>query len=347
MNEPSGGSPHDSLFDGLRLADEAAVQAIYDQFRRPFVMTMVEKGVTPAEAQTLFQAAVVTLAGDASSEPPSMYAALTQLAKAHLDHPRVEDEEAESEIPDADGDPLADTLSNMQRWAADPSLEDEYGVDYRVWRKLSTLAAAGPATGETQQKSAEPAANKFWRLAMAALLLLTGGYAVYQWASRPADLFKDNFAPPESLMADHRLRYEAATDSSGQTPYEACDQLLQEADRLYQAGSFEAAQDPLLLLVLDSAAVTCQSDAWYYLALLRLKMDDPATSIECLSKIEDLEHFGEDIQWNMALSMLLLSEQEPSLKEKTIRAVEKVANSTRQEDRKQKAEKLLKKLKNS
>ena len=344
MNEPSGATPYDSLLEGLRHSDEAAVQSVYDQYRRPFVMALTEKGVAPAEAQNLFQAAVVELArrvqmAEKVEETP-VFATLIGLASAHLHYRQTGAWQPE----DAAGDPLADSLGLLQQWEA--SGEDSLEPGFAVWRTLSPLVAAGPPTGETRQQSSEPAANRIWRLVLAALLLFGGGYAVYQYVSRPADLFKDNFTPPESLLADHRLRYEATNDSSGQAPHEGCEQLLGNADQFYQAGSFEAAQDPLLLLVLDSTA-NCQSDAWYYLALLRLKMGDPVTSIECLSKIEDLEHFGEDIQWNMALSMLLLSEQEPALKEKTIRAVEKVALSTRLEDRKKKADKLLQKLKNS
>lgn len=39
----------------------------------------------------------------------------------------------------------------------------------------------------------------------------------------------------------------------------------------------------------------CQSDAYFYLAIIGLEMDDPNLTIECLSNIEDLARYGEDI----------------------------------------------------
>ncbi|MCB9305774.1 MAG: hypothetical protein H6565_04195 [Lewinellaceae bacterium] len=60
---------------------------------------------------------------------------------------------------------------------------------------------------------------------------------------------------------------------------------------------------------------------------MALGQDQPALALECFAKIEDLEHFGEDIYWYQALAIVKLAEINPLLKEKARRAVER-ARST-------------------
>jgi tetratricopeptide (TPR) repeat protein len=120
--------------------------------------------------------------------------------------------------------------------------------------------------------------------------------------------------------------------------------MFEVADEHYRAGNMEAAQEPLLLLAIDSTAVLCHSDAWFCLGVVRLVLDDPQTAIECFAKIENLDAFGEDLYWYQGLAFVKLATQDPSKRDLAQRAVERaVANSSRPE-RKQQAAEMLKDL---
>lgn len=341
--------PHD-IFEGLRRSDEQTVRYLYKTCQEPITTELCQMfDILSLDANEMFKAAVVNLARQIQSgvweSSKTPYELIREWAISEyylLDKTERDDEEA----PAVD-EGSQHTLWLIRDWRTNPyeyQKTDRIEPDgYRVWRIAGEIERNWQKNAAPQQ-SAEPVANKIWRIGLILLLLLTGGYAVYTYISRPPDLFHDNFSPPESLWADHRLRYEAAADSAGRPDFgEICASLLQEADQQYRAGRFEAAQDPLLLLVLDTIP-SCQSDAWFYLALLRLEQNDPVTAIDCLTKIEDLEHFSEDITWYMALSMVMLEKQEPSIRDKTIRAVERVLYSSQREDRKASAEKMLRQM---
>lgn len=341
--------PHD-IFEGLRRSDEQTVRYLYKTYREPITTELREMfDLLSPDADDLFKAAVVELARQLQSgvwesdKTPFELIRSWALSEYYL----LDKSQGDDEAPPVDESGRQHTLWLISDWRANQyeyDRPDRIEPDgYRVWRIAEDIERPRQKTFAPQH-AAEPAANKIWRITLILLLLLTAGYTVYTYISRPPDLFKDNFSPPESLWADHRLRYEAAADSAARPDFgEICASLLQEADQQYRAGRFEAAQDPLLLLVLDTVP-SCQSDAWFYLALLRLVQNDPVTAIDCLTKIEDLEHFSEDITWYMALSMVMLEKQEPSIREKTIRAVERVLYSSQREDRKASAEKMLRQM---
>jgi len=184
--------------------------------------------------------------------------------------------------------------------------------------------------------------SKPWiRIAFFIALLITGAWYVYKYFDQPVsteNVFASNFSPPESLMADMQLRH-------GDEPTAAeCLVMFKIADEQYQAGNMESAQEPLMMLVIDSTQTACHSDAWYYMGVVRLAMDDPKTAIECFAKIENLEAFGEDLYWYQGLAFVRLAVNDPSRRDLARRAVERALANTSRPDRKQQAAEMLKDL---
>ncbi len=210
---------------------------------------------------------------------------------------------------------------------------------YAIWQRTQVLESEWTADQPTEQES-----NRIWRWAVAALLLVAVGYGAYQFFFRPktaAEVFADNFAPPASLMEDLEARYgaEMGNDSVTAQPGE-CMLLLREADAYYRAKEFQSAVDPLLLIVLDSFSI-CQSDAWYFLGIIQLQLEDPATAIQCFAKIEDLNRYGEDLYWYQALAFVQLAKENPLMRDKAHRAVARALGNTRDPKRRQQAEQML------
>lgn len=347
MTHPGGTLPDELYAEGLQQADEAMIRQIYSEFRQPVIRAAVLLGASPTDAARLFQAAVVEVARrvQAGAFPGDLpfFELLEQLVTAQLDHKNDEENAAIQEV----ALPLSGVIALIESWKhARPHADETIPSGYAVWQITNDIERR--LTPDKPVNSPEPAANKVWRLVLLALAILTLLYAGYTWFNRPkgtSDVFESNFMPPESFVADRRLRYSAEEDSSGaMAPGNDCDRLLQQSDQLYQNREFESAQEPLLLLVLDSMGA-CQSDAWYFLSILRMELGDPVTAIECLTKIEDLDHYGDDIQWYMAVALLQMSDSEPSVREKAVRALERVIDSTNSEDRKARAAKMLEQLK--
>lgn len=230
-------------------------------------------------------------------------------------------------------------LDDIPDWALQAVDDPE---DYAIWQRTQELeqewAAAVPAVQES---------NRIWRWAMAVLLLVAVGYGAYQLIFRPktaAEVFADNFAPPKSLVEDLDARYgpEMGNDSVTSRP-NRCLQLLREADAYYRAKEYQAAMDPLLLIVLDSTSI-CQSDAWYFLGIVQLQLEDPTTAIQCFAKIEDLNRYGEDLYWYQALAFVQLAKENPLMRDKARRAVERTLGNTRDPQRRAQAETMLNNL---
>ncbi len=195
----------------------------------------------------------------------------------------------------------------------------------------------------------EPLRNKTWRwITLTFLIVMVTAYAVYQFFFRPktvAELYASNFNPPRSLMADWEKRRAAYTSdaASAGVATEACLMLLHKADVFYQQGDYRSATDPLLLIVLDTAAA-CQADAWFYLSIIHLHLKDPVTAIQCLAKIEDLERFGEDIYWYQVMAYLQIAQNTPHQRERVAKAVELAIPNIQNPKRRAQAEALLESL---
>ncbi|MFN0033692.1 MAG: hypothetical protein ACKVUS_01410 [Saprospiraceae bacterium] len=216
---------------------------------------------------------------------------------------------------------LTDTHS-QQIWSACEAVE----------RRLSSSQI--PASNE----------NKAIRYAFIALLLIALGYAAFMWVSRdrtPAEVYENNFQPPASILEDMAARY--ANDSIAPLRPEACTIAFSQAEAHYKKRAWGEAAGALATMMDDSLAV-CQSDALFYLAIVGLQLERPELSLECIAKIEDLERFGEDIYWYMALAYVQMAAHDPSEKGTARRAVERALSNTEIPERRAQAEKMLEEL---
>lgn len=186
--------------------------------------------------------------------------------------------------------------------------------------------------------------NKTIKYAFLALLVISLGALLGSWLFRdktPEEVYQNNYQPPASIVADMDARY--ANDSIAPERPEACVIAFSEADAYYKKKEWRAAAEVLAGMMEDEFK-PCQSDALFYLAIVGLEMDRPQLSLECISKIEDLERFGEDIYWYMALAYVKIAAQNPSEKDMAKRAVERALSNTEIPERRTQAEKMLKEL---
>lgn len=195
---------------------------------------------------------------------------------------------------------------------------------------------------------AAPATNQFWRNAFVVLGIITVLALILQWYFRPKtdeEVFKDNYLAPQSLVADLAARQSQSpdNDSLGLRP-EICQQAFANADEAYQSKDYKTAAGALAELLGDSSNQACHSDAYFYLAIIGLEMDEPGLTIECLTNIEDLARYGEDIYWYQALAFVKMATKNPLMKEKAVRAVTRVISNTEIPERREQAEKMLRQL---
>ncbi|HLP93522.1 MAG TPA: hypothetical protein VK168_05770 [Saprospiraceae bacterium] len=186
--------------------------------------------------------------------------------------------------------------------------------------------------------------NKTIKYAFLTLVVVSLGALLASWLFRdktPEEVYQNNYQPPASIVADMEARY--ARDSIAPERPEACIIAFSEADAHYKQKDWRAAAE-VLAGMMDDEFKPCQSDALFYLAIVGLEMDRPQLSLECISKIEDLERFGEDIYWYMALAYVKIAAQNPSEKDMARRAVERALSNTEIPERRTQAEKMLKDL---
>ncbi len=186
--------------------------------------------------------------------------------------------------------------------------------------------------------------NKMIRYAFFALLIFTIGYAAFTWFFRdrtPAEVYDNNFDPPVSILDDQAARY--AHDSIAPTRPESCTLAFSEADVHYKKREWAEAAASLYVMMDDSLSV-CQSDALFYLSIVGLQLNRPEVTVECISKIEDLDRYGEDLYWYMALAYVKMAAQDPAEKDTARRALERALSNTEIPKRRAQAEKMLEEL---
>lgn len=370
MTHPTGRLENEIYAAGLRNADETVLLSIYEEFRQPIIRAVGAQGGSDADGAVFFQAGVVEAAQLARADQlpadlPFFYV-LKGLSLAQFQSWRLEREQTiPDDVPASPEEPHVDhlipsdealqaTRRKIYAWkhyASDPTaetpdwaqeaLEDAEG--YAVWKQSAALEQ------KMQDSDAPPATRRrdIWPYIMFGLLLLSFAIGLFNYLSRtkaPAEVYDENFTPPESIEADLDARYGPArgNDSVSVRPSE-CERLLREADFLYKKGRLDDAQEPLLLIVLDTSSI-CHSDAWFYLGVIRLELDDPDGAIDCFSKIEDLDAFGEDIYWYQALAFVKMAEHNPGLKSRAERAMQRALGNMRDSTRRKQAEKMLKNL---
>ncbi len=343
----------DQYIQGLHGADTGVVERIYSDFRPAIIRAIAARGGSEASGKVFFRAGLVDIArpneaGSALAGQP-FADRLQSLALAHY---RDWLAERGQPVPETSGEPetpenaaelpasdqLRETRALIEAWKKGEQTEDPL---YALWRAM-WKAENGPAPTEAARPQ-----NKIIRYVAAAVLLLIVGWLIWIFAFRsktPAEVYNDNFTMPESLMADAAARYAAArgNDSVSVRP-NRCEFLLREADEFYKVKDHESAM-ALLFEVLDDSLTACHSDALYYIGIIALEKGEPELTLECFSKIEDLEHFGEDLYWYQALAFVKLAEKNPLLRDKAARAVERARSNAQDSLRRQQAEKMLEHL---
>ena len=120
-------------------------------------------------------------------------------------------------------------------------------------------------------------------------------------------------------------------------------EMFAEADDFYQKKEWRSAAT-VLAAMLEEASSDCQTDIYFYLAIVGLYLDRPELTLQCISKLDDLDRFGEDIYWYMALAYVKKAAIDPSEKDMAIRALERAMSNTEIHERRIQAKKMLEDL---
>lgn len=353
MNHPEEKLTNEAFINGIREADEAVLEVIFTEYRKPAVRAIAGMGGSEAAGRSFFRTALVEIAkqdhlGLLSLEVPYSQQ-LNAICLAHFKDwltekeqpvPEVEQQSEEQDqtikIPAAED--LRATRATIEAWKKGVQTEDAL---YPFWEKLRIVDQKHSDVEKTKPK------NTFNRNLLIVTVLLAVAYLVYIFVFQtktPAEVYDDNFSMPKSLVDDLSSRYgpERGNDSVTARP-NTCELYLREADQYYTAGDHETAQSILLNILNDSLTV-CHSDALFYIGIIALEQERPELALECFSKIEDLEHYGEDIYWYQALAFVKLAEKNPFFRDKATRAVERERSNARDSIRRIQAEKMLKHL---
>jgi hypothetical protein len=256
----------------------------------------------------------------------------------------IEDTQNNPETPHACVEQYRNQLGvSPEQWQAPlpagvvAALTDEHFL--RTWSAAESMESK-LVMGQTAPSTPE---NKTIRNAFWVLLLISAGFVLWQYftaAKSPKMVYDDNFKPPASFVADRLSRM--ANDSLS-IPNETCALLLAEADAAYQQKQYTKAAGILASMTRDSME-DCHSDAFFYLGIVGLHLNEPEASIECFAKIPDLEQFGEEIYWYQALAFVKIAAKNPAKRDIARRAVERARSNTELPERRAQAEKMLQQL---
>lgn len=194
------------------------------------------------------------------------------------------------------------------------------------------------------QSATKPAERRKNRTIAAVVLLSAALIAVWAYFSEPKSaeaIFNENYAPPASILLDRAER--AARDSVAISLPAECEQTLTEADIFFKQKNWEEAIGTLILMA-DNENDVCKSDALFYMAIAGLQLENPELSLECLSKISDIERYGEDLYWYQALTFVKIAAERPGKRSLARKAVERARSNTVIPERKARAEKMLSEL---
>lgn len=349
MSIPSGTLSSEAYIAGLHQADEAVLSAIYVDFRPTFIRALSAAGSSEATGRAFFRTALVeTRQLDVPVEMP-FYAVLKAVGLAHYRDWLLEREQPLPEmVPDADEpdasaiepapEALRETRARIEAWKRGELLDHEA---YPLWEKIRRIEHRLDEHVPPPPKS-RLARNLF--IALAAITLIGLVWYFLFPSKSPAEVYDDNFTMPKSLIDDMRARYgpEMGNDSVSSRP-SACQFYLTEADQFYRVKDYESAQ-AVLFGILEDSLTLCHSDALFYIGVIALEQEKPELALECFSKIEDLEHFGEDIYWYQGLAFVKIAEFNPLFRDKAARAVERNLSNTRDSLRRIQAEKMLQHL---
>lgn len=246
-----------------------------------------------------------------------------------------------AELATALGQPSTDTT--LPAWVQ-AALNRQ--TDHQIWSKMRQYEQnldKGLTIGGQELPQSD---NTIMRYAFVFLLFATVGYVLYAWINAPkpaGEIFKENFEPPQSLLADINRRFK--NDTSGIIRPEQCAELLQEADAFYAAKNYTGTKDMLLRILQQESLGACHSDACFGLGLVFLKQNEPGDALQYFSKIDNVEAYGEDLYWYQALCFVQITKINANARPLALRAVERFLENTNDEVRKKQAEKMLLELK--
>jgi len=226
------------------------------------------------------------------------------------------------------------------------ALHDTEGRHF--WQKTQDLERK-IANREALVPPAADASNRWISrifLALTVLVLLLWAYNYFFRAAAPREVYRENFQPPTSILDDLQSRQAADTMSLGPLPERpvACEEMLRQADANYREKDYTSAAEVLYRIADDQSLAACHSDAWFYLGIIGLQLDEPGTTLQSFAKIDNLDRFGEDIYWYQALAFVKLAEGQPQLRDKAERAVERAMGATQRPERQAKAQEMLDQL---
>lgn len=365
MEEVPESFSNDTYFDGLRTADDDALHLIYGAFRRPIVRAVTALGGSEAAGGIFFQTAVIEAARQArkGTHPldipfPAYLKALAithfrdWLAEREQEQPTVEEslpEEPDTSAYMPPSEQLRATRAAIMAWRR-PAKSDAIHHDdpdgHRLWQQMRVYERR---ISDGEPIAGTPPARSRWMVYTAVGILFTfGGIMAYNFFSRtqtPEEVYQSNFNPPKSIMADlARLGNTGIEEDSTAEQRAICTQKMEEADVVYMAKNYKAAADQLAELTSEENYPACQSDALFYLGIIGLQIERPSLTLQCFSKIDNLERYGEDMYWYQALAFVKLASQNPNMREKAAGAVERARSNTQDPQRRTQAEKMLKEL---
>ncbi len=217
--------------------------------------------------------------------------------------------------------------------------------DFLIWKTIRTYddnIDRGLSIDGNVIKSDNTTA-KYAFIALVVLTLSYIGFTLYNRPKSTEEIFKQNFEPPQSLLDDMNRRYE--NDTTGIVRPERCSELLAQADAFYADKNYAAAQDPLYEILNNDDLDACRSDAMFAMGIISLKTNDPGEALQFLSKIENIEVYGEDLYWYQALAFVQMAKRSESYRGVARRAMERFLENTRNETRRKQGENMLNELK--
>ena len=219
-----------------------------------------------------------------------------------------------------------------------------YALTNENFNRIFLLVDRHEANLALNQSAAKPAEKRRNRIIAGAVFLTAAAIAawIYFSAPKPAEaIFNENYAPPSGILLD---RAERNSRDSINVPLPAeCEQTLLEADVYFKQKRWEDVIGTLFPMA-EYENDFCKSDALFYMAIAGLQLENPELSLECLSKISDIERYGEDLYWYQALAFVKIAAERPGKRNIARKAVERARSNTIIPERKAQAEKMLSEL---
>jgi hypothetical protein len=359
-----------SLIQGLLAIDPSVLNTLYSDERQSVVDTIAAQGGTLADGRTFFKTALFDLLNIGQHQfcpDDALFKALLPvLATAQYESWKTERStevlsaekttwppEVEPFIPTAEA--LNQTRTKLYAFK-NPTLHTD-----QDWAQAAAADTNGKALWDALESveyhndpvTAPPPVvikprSKVIDVVLYGILAIVALTWFLRHRSQQAvqAVFDDNFAVPKSIIADLEKRPNSTMVEDSSNTREACMEALLEADKSWQAGQYQDAAAYLYFLAEEEPGMpsVCRSDACFYLGLYFLKNNKPDEALYFISKVENLEAYGDDMVWYQALIYVKFAAKDTTMKAKARRALERVESNTTDEARKAKAQAMLKEL---